>query len=172
MEENKAKLSTAAINLVDGDETTSMLSSSSVVHEMRNSTHDVAISSKANVANQRSPLWRVALLLSSLLVPLFALIWWIVDVIWHRSDVLGATIIGGQLSYIQAKAIDFVSGAVFAPLLMVLLDSLWFSNAHVSVVNEQQKGMGVSLPSLIEASRTSVGGFNPLKLRALLEGRT
>ncbi|KAI9767517.1 MAG: hypothetical protein M1839_004477 [Geoglossum umbratile] len=53
----------------------------------------------------------------------------------------------------------------------MVLDGLWFSNARVSVANEQQKSTGIPLPTLIEASITSAGGFSLLKLYTLLRGK-
>jgi len=177
MEGSKAKPDTLTTSEVDdGEETTLMLSESPSVHKPRNSTRHAALSSRSTngkVTKHRSQLRCTNLLiLSSAAAPLVVLIWWIVDAIQHRSDMLAASVIGGRLSYFQAKAIDFVCGALFAPLLMVLLDYLWFTNARVSVVNEQQKDPGWPLPTLVEASITSAGGFDLLKLRALLRGRT
>lgn len=177
MEGSKAKPDTLTTSEVDdGEETTLMLSESPSVHKPRNSTRHAALSSRSTngkVTKHRSRLQCTNLfILSSVAAPLVVLIWWIVDTIQHRPNMLAASIIGGRLSYFQAKAIDFVCGGIFAPLLMVLLDYHWFTNARVSVVNEQQKDSGWPLPTLVEASITSAGGFNLLKLRALLRGRT
>ncbi|KAL4992093.1 hypothetical protein BDW68DRAFT_150494 [Aspergillus falconensis] len=83
--------------------------------------------------------------------------------------------IGGRLSTLQAKTIDFLCAALFAPLLMLVLDYIWFSNARMSVLNEKQSSRcsgGVPLPSLVEASITSAGSFDLVKLRTLIRGKT
>jgi hypothetical protein len=113
----------------------------------------------------------VLLLLASAVAPLAALLWWIVRTAQLRPSMLNGTIIGGRLSYIQAKAVDFVCSALLAPLLMVLLDRLWFSQARISAVNERQ-GHSLPLSSMVVASSTSVGGFDVLQIRALVQGKT
>ncbi|KAL5001180.1 hypothetical protein BDV10DRAFT_182742 [Aspergillus recurvatus] len=83
--------------------------------------------------------------------------------------------IGGRLSTLQAKTIDFLCAALFAPLLMLVLDYVWFSNARISVLSEQQsprRSGGVPLPSMVEASITSTGSFDLVKLRTLIRGKT
>jgi hypothetical protein len=112
-------------------------------------------------------------LLTFVVAPIGGLTWTIVFAINHGSDnMLASSVIGGRLTSIQAKGIDFVCGAFFSPLLMVLFDYLWFTNARSSVLNELQKGKGMPLPTVVEASSTSAGGFNPFKLQALLQGKT
>ncbi|KAL4899224.1 hypothetical protein BDW74DRAFT_183967 [Aspergillus multicolor] len=82
--------------------------------------------------------------------------------------------IGGRFTNIEAKAIDLVCAVVLAPLLMLALDYVWFNNVRVSVINEQSSGdsKGVPLPSLVEASNTSGGSFDLVKVRKLSRGRT
>jgi hypothetical protein len=76
--------------------------------------------------------------------------------------------LGGHLTLGQAKAIDFVTGAFFAQLLLAALTFLWFSSARSSIyVNQGDKHQGVSLHTLVEASCTSQGSYNPIKLKNL-----
>ncbi|KAJ6028167.1 hypothetical protein N7540_003743 [Penicillium herquei] len=85
---------------------------------------------------------------------------------------LSARTIGGQLTYLQAKAIDFVSGSTLAPLLMIVLDYLWFSNARVVAVNERPNSKAVPLASLVAVSQSSAGSFNIFRIWTLIQGRT
>ncbi|KAF2230913.1 hypothetical protein EV356DRAFT_526368 [Viridothelium virens] len=118
----------------------------------------------------RKRFWMNILILGSAIIPFAVLVWWIKDTVQRRPNIFGASSIGGRLSYIEAKAIDFLCSAVLAPLIMVLLDYLWFENARTSVVNRQQNGY--PLASLLEASNTSSGGFNPIKFSTLMQGKT
>ncbi|KAF8855197.1 hypothetical protein BDZ45DRAFT_728270 [Acephala macrosclerotiorum] len=161
----------------DESEITSMLrGSTSKLRKVRISSHGDIIASpsvKADLAQVQYPSVRTNLpILGSVVAPLIVLIWWTVGFIKDQSGILAASIIGGQLSYTQAKAIDFVCSALFAPLLMVLLDHIWFSSARVLVVNEKRNGTGVPISTLVEASSASAGGFNLLKIRSLLQGKT
>lgn len=82
---------------------------------------------------------------------------------WWRSRPLG-----GHLTLGQAKAVDFITGALFAPLIIAALTPLWFSSARSSIsVNQGDKQQGVSLHALVEASCTSRGSYNPIKLKNL-----
>ncbi|KAL1639782.1 hypothetical protein SLS58_007524 [Diplodia intermedia] len=80
--------------------------------------------------------------------------------------------LGGHLSQTSAKAIDFVCGAVFAPLLMVPLNYIWFGKARTNAVNEQKNRRGVPLSVLVEASSTSSGTYDMVKLYTLFTGQT
>ncbi|KAL4904286.1 hypothetical protein BDW74DRAFT_154567, partial [Aspergillus multicolor] len=74
--------------------------------------------------------------------------------------------IGGRFSTIQAKAIDFACAVILAPLVMLFLDSVWFTSARVSVINEESPGAvaGLPLPCSVEASITSSGSFDFIQI--------
>lgn len=91
----------------------------------------------------------------------------------HREiQVLVGAGIGGRLSQFDAKAIDFVCGAVLAPLFMVPLNYLWFGKARTCAINEQGSSRGISLSVLAEASNTSNGTYDLVKLCSLFSGKT
>ncbi|KAJ5716880.1 hypothetical protein N7488_002526 [Penicillium malachiteum] len=116
--------------------------------------------------------WSMLFLPLSIIAPVCVLIWWIVNTAEDRPAMLSARTIGGKLTYIQAKAIDFVSGSTLAPLLMIILDYLWFSNARVAVVNERPNSKAVSLASLVAVSQSSAGSSNIFRIRTLIQGKT
>ncbi|KAI9696180.1 MAG: hypothetical protein M1820_008248 [Bogoriella megaspora] len=112
-------------------------------------------------------------ILSSVILPLIILVWCIMDITRHHTHVLGAGIIDGHLSYTQAKAIDFVCSAGLAPLIMVLLNLLWFSSVRITPIIKQQPGYrGIPLTTLVEVSNTPSGDFNISKFWILLQSKT
>ncbi|KAK5048914.1 hypothetical protein LTR84_005335 [Exophiala bonariae] len=81
--------------------------------------------------------------------------------------------IGGRLTQPQAKAIDLVCSALFAPLILGAFNFIWFSCARVAVINEKQTGNdAVPLSCLVEVSSTTGGSYDVLKLSTLLAPRT
>ncbi|PGH17568.1 hypothetical protein AJ80_04746 [Polytolypa hystricis UAMH7299] len=137
---------------------------------------DSTVTDKMNIVRtqrRRARVWWSHILLPcTVLAPLGILIWWIVDMARKRPSIIEASTIGGQLTNLEAKAIDFVCGAILSPLLMVLLDYLWFSSARVSVVNERPGSKAVPLASLVAASQSSQGSFNLFKIYTIFRGRT
>ncbi|KAF9885042.1 hypothetical protein FE257_000773 [Aspergillus nanangensis] len=159
---------------VDGDETASMFARSSANKEpFTSETLPLQTGmNPAKIAHQRSKVrWRNGLVLCSILVPSAVCIWWIVNIAKHKPGMFSASTIGGQLTYQQAKAIDLISGALFAPLLMLALDTLWFGNAHASII-DQRTNKAIPLASVLEASNSSGGGFNILKIKTILQAKT
>lgn len=78
-------------------------------------------------------------------------------------------IIGGRLTQPQAKAIDLIVSAMFAPLLFVCINWYWFAALRVTVFMEHS-ARPVSLLTLVEASKTERGSFNMVKIARLLKG--
>lgn len=120
-----------------------------------------------------------AMLLTSI-IPFAAMITWLITVKVKQGGSIftGFTSakIGGHLTQTQAKAIDFVCGALLAPLLMAGLNFIWFACARVCVVNEDaathRGSHGVPLQSLTRASRTSMGSYDLLGLWELFSAKT
>jgi hypothetical protein len=68
-----------------------------------------------------------------------------------------------------AKTIDFVAGALLAPLVMAVINLIWFRYARIAASNELSKDQrGTQLVSLLEMSVTSGGTYDPWKLWSLL----
>ncbi|KAL4871125.1 hypothetical protein BDV12DRAFT_194771 [Aspergillus spectabilis] len=99
----------------------------------------------------------IGLVLSILMLAIFSLTISVVH--YTRQEQPGITTpiaIGGRFSAIQANIIDFLCTAVLTPLLMLVLDYIWFSNVRLSVLNEKSSGCAwVLLPSRVEASTTA-----------------
>lgn len=120
-----------------------------------------------------------AILLTSI-IPFAAMITWLITVKVRQGGSIftGFTSakIGGHLTQTQAKAIDFVCGALLAPLLMAGFNFIWFACARVCVVNEDaathRGSRGVPLQSLTRASRTSMGSYDLLGLWELFSAKT
>lgn len=87
------------------------------------------------------------------------------------TNMLSGCEIGGRFDQTQAKAIDFVCGAVIAPLLMAALNLLWFTHARPSAVYGPSANQ-VPLTTLVEASHTSTGTYDLTKIGTLLKSRT
>lgn len=145
-------------------------------HQQTNLYEPLVQNRPDGIATNRWPFraFTAAILLSAIL-PIIALIVWtskVAESPWVLETFAGAQI-GGRLSQGQAKALDVVCGALFGPLFMATLNYIWFSSAHVSVVNEQtRKDHGVPLSSLVAVSSTSSGSFDLFNLYNLLRGRT
>lgn len=87
---------------------------------------------------------------------------------FSHSDVFEGAAIGGSLTLSQAKAIDFISSAVFAPLILTLFNYIWFENARTSIANDRNpRNEGTSLYAFVEASHTSSGTYDVHKLWVL-----
>lgn len=81
--------------------------------------------------------------------------------------------IGGRLTQPQAKAIDLLCSALFAPLILGAFNFIWFSCARVAVINEKHSASdAVPLSCLVEVSSTTGGSYDVLKLSTLLAPRT
>ena len=83
---------------------------------------------------------------------------------------LSSVAIGGRLTQIQAKVIDVLCSALFSPVLVYCLNWYWFTTARVTVINERTSG-GVPLTTLIEASKTDSGSYNPNKILKLARSK-
>lgn len=80
--------------------------------------------------------------------------------------------LGGQFTQLQAKAIDFVSGAVVAPFFMAGVTYCWFYVSRTIAFNERDDGQQtVSLQALVQMATTETGSFNISKLRTLAKTR-
>ncbi len=109
------------------------------------------------------------------LIPIVALIAWASHIAKepYILDRFAGAKIGGRLTQGQAKALDVICGALLGPLLMATLNFIWFSSAHVAVINEQtRKERGVPLTSLVALSSTYSGSFDLFNLYNLVRGRT
>lgn len=85
-----------------------------------------------------------------------------------HTDIFESTTIGGNLTLNQAKAVDFVSSAVFAPLILALLNYVWFQNARTAIGDrDKSRVKGMPLYAMIEASSTSSGSFDLSRLWTL-----
>lgn len=113
----------------------------------------------------------------SVAVPIIALIIWLGlnSDNWNTQgwSAIHSAAIGGRLSQPQAKAVDLLSSAFIAPLILGCFNYVWFACARVAVVNEYRpKQEGVPFYSLVEVSSTTGGSYDILKLKALLVPRT
>lgn len=91
-------------------------------------------------------------------------------VLRHASGpIFSSAPIGGRLTQFEAKAIDFVCGAILAPLLIASANFCWFDLARTAVFNEKPIAQQpVSLLAVTELSITSSGSYDLLKLWALI----
>lgn len=67
-----------------------------------------------------------------------------------------------------AKGVNFISGTVFAPLIMSAFNWCWFDSAQTSVFAEPES-QPVPLSVAVEASCTSSGFYDLFKLQKLLK---
>ncbi|KAK8074801.1 hypothetical protein PG997_009464 [Apiospora hydei] len=75
--------------------------------------------------------------------------------------------LGGRLTLVQAKAVDFVCSALLAPLVLVAVNWYWFSVTRVTVLNDGST-TAMPLAALVEASHTDTGSYSPVKLTSLV----
>ena len=117
--------------------------------------------------------WSAAQILLTAAIPLVALVVWLVCVRANPRifDTFAGEKMGGHLSQAEAKAVDAITGAVLAPLLMATLNFVWFGSARVSALNEQQ-AKPIPLRTLVAASGTTGGNYDLFNLRNLLMGKT
>ncbi|ORX96297.1 hypothetical protein BCR34DRAFT_619731 [Clohesyomyces aquaticus] len=110
------------------------------------------------------------LLLATLLAPPNVLaLWWYYSFRPNNLQLWRSTPIGGKFEQIVAKGIDFVSGAILAPLAMALVNLLWFHWARVLACNEvSNRPRGTQLVSLLELSAISGGTYSPWNLWSLV----
>ncbi|KAF2853731.1 hypothetical protein T440DRAFT_552367 [Plenodomus tracheiphilus IPT5] len=114
--------------------------------------------------------WSAAQVLLTGAIPLVALIVWLALSPSVFSTFAGAKI-GGRLTQAEAKAIDVITGAILAPLVMAALNHIWFDSARVSAVNEVQPN-SIPLRTLVATSSTSGGNYDLFNLRDLLQGKS
>ncbi|KAH8679734.1 hypothetical protein BGZ60DRAFT_400571 [Tricladium varicosporioides] len=121
---------------------------------------------------ERHHILSITLLLLTLIIPLTALIAWAASVLRKTSTdhtLFTSAAIGGQLTQFQAKAIDFVSGAIFAPVIIACANVCWFSLARTTVFNDQPVSQKpVSLSAVTEMSITATGSYDMLKMFRLV----
>lgn len=92
-----------------------------------------------------------------LVLPLAGLIIWLPFISKSEKGVgLESIAIGGRLTQVQAKAIDFMCGAVLAPLVVASFNYFWFSNLRVNAINECLPKRSISFKALAEASSTDI----------------
>ncbi|KAF2401716.1 hypothetical protein EJ06DRAFT_555371 [Trichodelitschia bisporula] len=126
---------------------------------------------RRNHARPWASIWHTAVPISLTIIPLIAFIVWLAISSRKNGEIssLSGTI-GGRLTQTQAKAVDFICGAVLAPATVLLLNFYWFGNTLVTAVNE--KGSAVPLVTLVEASMTDSGSYSVLKLFNLVRSKT
>ena len=103
------------------------------------------------------------------LIPSIGLVIWaarVGSVISHNYG-LDSQPLGGRLTLVQAKAIDFVCSALIAPLVLVAVNWYWFSVTRVTVLNDGST-TAMPLAALVEASHTDTGSYSPVKLTSLV----
>jgi hypothetical protein len=121
-------------------------------------------------AKDKDTLFRFTLLCFTLCAPPIILICWALKVFraQHLDFWLSAPI-GGQFSQIVAKGIDFICGAIIAPLIMAVVNMAWFSFARSVNPGHQTSA---SLKSFLEMSTTSCGSYEPWKLWNLVRSKS
>ncbi|KAK8072460.1 hypothetical protein PG996_005808 [Apiospora saccharicola] len=103
------------------------------------------------------------------LIPSIGLIIWatrVGSVISHNYG-LDSQPLGGRLTLVQAKAIDFVCSALIAPLILVAVNWYWFSVTRATILNDGST-TAMPLAALVEASHTDTGSYSPVKLTSLV----
>jgi hypothetical protein len=122
----------------------------------------------------RSTVFKALCYASVALVPVLLLLWLPLGFKKPKhANIFQSSPIGGDLTLKQAKATDFVSSAVFAPLILGILNYVWFFNARTSVADERNGGvLGMSLYALVEASTTTSGSYDVFKLWTLCCSRS
>ncbi|KIW10339.1 hypothetical protein PV08_11301 [Exophiala spinifera] len=92
------------------------------------------------------------------LIPVVLLLWLPLDIPkLKNTNIFEGSPIGGRLTLIQAKALDFVSSAVLAPFILAAL--------HLIM-------SGIPVYTLVEASATTPGSFDVFKLWTLCSSRS
>lgn len=120
---------------------------------------------------QRS-IYHGSMMVITFALPIIAFVIWIPLLVRKHDNpnVLTGNVIGGRLTQTQAKAVDFISGAVIGPIIMVICEYYWFSSAHVTTINE--KGAEpVPLSVLGALSSTDRGTYNVLKLQPFVKAK-
>lgn len=121
---------------------------------------------------ERHHIFSITFLVLTLIIPLVALIAWAASVLRKTSTdhaLFTSAAIGGQLTQFQAKAIDFVSGAIFAPVIIACANLCWFGLARTTVFNDQPASQQpVSLSAVTEMSITAAGSYDMLKIFTLI----
>ncbi|KAK8103866.1 uncharacterized protein PG998_010899 [Apiospora kogelbergensis] len=106
---------------------------------------------------------------SLVLIPSLGLIIWISKnspALSHNYG-LDSQPLGGRLTLVQAKAIDFVCSALIAPLTLVAINWYWFSVTRVTILSDGST-KAIPLAALVEASHTDTGSYSPMKLTSLV----
>lgn len=120
--------------------------------------------SKSTLTKIESKIWITALILPFAPIAGFA-IWLPFN---GRYIGLEPRVIGGNLSQIEAKVIDFFCSVVIVPCIVTVFDYLWFSYARVLTVNEVIPKGGIPIDALASASSTDSGSFDLIKIWGLM----
>jgi hypothetical protein len=124
-------------------------------------------------AHRKSPPQFLALVVSfwtvGIVIILFLAGWVIQRTIVQHKPFFVAAPLGGRFTQLQAKSIDFVSGAVLVPLFMAVATFCWFHVSRTIAFDERDeaKQQPVSLQALVDLATTDTGSYNLFKLRTL-----
>jgi hypothetical protein len=128
-------------------------------------------------AHRKSPPQFLALVVSfwtvGIVIILFLAGWVIQRTIVQHKPFFVAAPLGGRFTQLQAKSIDFVSGAVLVPLFMAVATFCWFHVSRTIAFDERDeaKQQPVSLQALVDLATTETGSYNLFKLRTLATAR-
>jgi hypothetical protein len=128
-------------------------------------------------AHRKSPPQFLALVVSfwtvGIVIILFLAGWVIQRTIVQHKPFFAAAPLGGRFTQLQAKTIDFVSGAVLVPLFMAVATFCWFHVSRTIAFDERDeaKQPPVSLQALVDLATTETGSYNLFKLRTLATTR-
>jgi hypothetical protein len=124
-------------------------------------------------AHRKSPPQFLALVVSfwtvGIVIIVFLAGWVIQRTIVQHKPFFTAAPLGGRFTQLQAKAIDFVFGAVLVPLFMAVATFCWFHVSRTIAFDERDeaKQQPVSLQALVDLATTETGSYNLFKLRTL-----
>jgi len=128
-------------------------------------------------AHRKSPPQFLALVVSfwtvGIVIIAFLAGWVIQRTIVQHKPFFTAAPLGGRFTQLQAKAIDFVFGAVLVPLFMAVATFCWFHVSRTIAFDERDeaKQPPVSLQALVDLATTEAGSYNLFKLRTLATTR-
>jgi hypothetical protein len=124
-------------------------------------------------AHRKSPPQFLALVVSfwtvGIVIIVFLAGWVIQRTIVQHKPFFTAAPLGGRFTQLQAKAIDFVFGAVLVPLFMAVATFCWFHVSRTIAFDERDEATQppVSLQALVDLATTDTGSYNLFKLRTL-----
>lgn len=121
--------------------------------------------------------FRFPILLSTLALPLVALVVWLASPASERKlfGSFAGLVIGGRFSQSAAKSIDILCSGFIAPALMAALNLIWFSYARLAIRasrgKPQEQQRRIPLATLVAASGMSAGSYNVMDFISLRRGR-